>query len=683
MDMEYYNSRICVSKEELLRSDDGEAIMTLEMYKYYVKKNQVKVVRRGGGKNIYALVDYESLPPKYKDRYVAKYGDPKELLKSKPEPIIVEFDSKAQDYYSIGYYKETGIRLSEDKIREYTMNASAMNWIIRYINERIAYGRKLGGRAKNIYEDAVEKLKLIDEHTLPSSVSRLKAIVSEYKKRGYSSLVSGKIGNANTIKLAEDAQEWVIAMKRSKTPVYSEQRIFEKYNAIAESRGWKQLKSLSTITNFLKRPEVQIRWYDAVHGELAAKQKYNRQHRTKMPSMRDSLWYGDGTKLNLYYKAVENGKTVVRTTNVYEVMDAYSEVFLGYFIDDSEDFKTQYNAFRMAVETAGRRPHEIVVDNQGGHKKLVSAEFFEMICRIQRYTAPYNGQSKTIESAFGRFQKQVLSQLPGFTGMNITARSAKSRVNMEFVADNKDNLPTLEELKTMYANARNEWNWMAHPKTKQPRMEMYLHSDNPETPAISKIEMVNMFWLQTDKPSTYTNSGIEIQVNNQKYAFEVYDGDQPDLNFLDRNNGRKFFVKFDPSDMTTVRLYSQNGQGELIYMADAKPYYEVHRATQEQTQGERSFIDKMDIWNKKRRVQRNIEGAEIEIKHGTAPEQHGYRRPKMRGLNINKVDQWMEELNRSSVKPKVYSQNEALEIGQIMKDLSNHTFDEMAALDKL
>lgn len=680
--MEYYNSRICVSKEELLRNDDDEAVMTEGCYKYYLNKKVIKIVRKGRN-GACTLLDYESLPPKYKDRYVAKYGDPKELLKAKPEPIIIEFDPVAQDYYSIGYYKETRIRLSEDKIREYTMNASAMNWIIRYINERIAYGRKLGGRAKNIYEDAVEKLKLIDEHTLPSSVSRLKAIVSEYKKRGYASLVSGKIGNANTIKLAEDAQEWVIAMKRSKTPVYSEQRIFEKYNAIAESRGWKQLKSLSTITNFLKRPEVHIRWYDAVHGELAAKQKYNRQHRTKMPSMRDSLWYGDGTKLNLYYKAVENGKTVVRTTNVYEVMDAYSEVFLGYFIDDSEDFKTQYNAFRMAVETAGRRPFEIVVDNQGGHKKLVSAEFFEMICRIQRYTAPYNGQSKTIESAFGRFQKQVLSQLPGFTGMNITARSAKSRVNMEFVADNKDNLPTLEELKTMYANARNEWNWMTHPKTKQPRMEMYLQSDNPEAPVISKIEMVNMFWLQTDKPSPYTNSGIEIQVNNQKYAFEVYDGDQPDLNFLDSNNGRKFFVKFDPSDMTTVRLYSQNAQGELIYMADAKPYYEIHRATQEQTQGERSFIDKMDIWNKKRRVQRNIEGAEVEIKHGTAPEQHGYRRPKMRGLNIDKVDQWMEELNRSSVKPKVYSQNETLEIGQIMKDLSNHTFDEMAALDKL
>lgn len=60
--------------------------------------------------------------------------------------------------------------------------------------------------------------------------------------------------------------------------------------------------------------------------------------------MRDALWYGDGTKLNLYYLG-EDGK--VRTTMVYEVMDAYSEVLLGYHISDAEDYEQQYHAYRM------------------------------------------------------------------------------------------------------------------------------------------------------------------------------------------------------------------------------------------------------------------------------------------------------------------------------------------------
>ena len=91
--------------------------------------------------------------------------------------------------------------------------------------------------------------------------------------------------------------------------------------------------------------------------------------------MRDSLWYGDGTKINLYYKDYDkDGKLVVRTTQVYEVIDAYSEVFLGYHISDSEDYEAQYNAYRMAVQVSGHKPYELVHDNQGGHKKAAKQQ---------------------------------------------------------------------------------------------------------------------------------------------------------------------------------------------------------------------------------------------------------------------------------------------------------------------
>lgn len=111
--------------------------------------------------------------------------------------------------------------------------------------------------------------------------------------------------------------------------------------------------------------------------------------------MRDALWYGDGTKLNLYYKD-EDGK--VRTTSVYEVIDAYSECLLGFCISDSEDYEAQYMSYRMAIQVSGHKPYEIVYDNQGGHKKLENQEFFKKLCHIHRTTTPYNGASKTIEN---------------------------------------------------------------------------------------------------------------------------------------------------------------------------------------------------------------------------------------------------------------------------------------------
>ena len=46
-----------------------------------------------------------------------------------------------------------------------------------------------------------------------------------------------------------------------------------------------------------------------------------------MPSLRDSLWYSDGTKLNYYYRDAKGER---RTLFMYVVMDTYSEVFLGY-----------------------------------------------------------------------------------------------------------------------------------------------------------------------------------------------------------------------------------------------------------------------------------------------------------------------------------------------------------------
>ncbi len=73
-------------------------------------------------------------------------------------------------------------------------------------------------------------------------------------------------------------------------------------------------------------------------------------------------------------------------------------------------------------------------------------------------TQPYNGKSKTIESAFGRFQMQFLKRDWFFTGQNITAKSDESKANEEFVMANKSNLPSLEDIKAVYAKRRQEWN---------------------------------------------------------------------------------------------------------------------------------------------------------------------------------------------------------------------------------
>lgn len=681
--MEYYNKMICVTVDELTQEYDDQRVMTASNFKQLCFRNRIELAHRGGGLGGYVRVVYFSLPDRFRARFEAIHGNPEQILEQqKMEKKVLRIDKAARDFY-MSHILPNGKTLVDTKVEEYTINASVLGLVLTALNERMAKVQALGGGIpKDLWHKALdlsESYRKDYNHTLPNTLRGFRDKMNAYKRDSYVALISGKDGNENTLKITDEAGDQIIALKRSKVPVYTNSQLFAKYNEIAKEKGWKPLKSISSLVSFLERPEVKRRWYDAVHGELAAHQKYTRKHKTALPSFRDSLWYADGTKLNLFYKDYdENGKLQVRTTQVYEVMDAFSETFLGHFISDRENFNAQYNAFRMAIQTAGHRPYEIVVDNQGGHKKDEAKDLFEHICHVFRFTAPYSGQSKTIESAFGRFQAEILHQDWRFTGQNITTKKATSRPNMEFIEANKENLYTLEELKIAYAKAREAWNNAKHPATGIARMEMYQNSVNPETAEVDQLDMIEMFWLTTPKPSTFTASGITIEINKKKYTYEVLGTDKmPDLEFRKKHTFRQFYVMYDPLDMTQVRLYTKETNG-MRYIATAEPYVKIHRNLQEQKPGEMAFIRQMDIANKQERVDLQLEAAELEMAHGVAPEQFGLNRPKMRGISLVSAEALME----TSVKKTKAKQVEIIDVGLLGKQVSNLTFNDVALLDK-
>lgn len=707
--MEYYNKNICVTVDDLTRIHKGNMVMTEANINKLATRNRIVVANRGGGLGKYSLIVYSSLPSRFQNRFEEIYGKPEEVLKKEKEnmekELILTIDLAARKVYT-EHILPNGKHLKNDQIEEYTINASVLAELQRALNKRMATNKALGGIPKDLWEKGltfIESYRAKYEHTLPQTVKGLRTKMGIFKRDGYTSLISGKVGNENTLKITEEAGNQIIALKRSMVPVYTNAQIFDEFNRIAGTKGWKQLKSMNSLVQFLERPEVKPLWYDAVHGELAAHQKYTRKHKTKLPSLRDALWYADGTKLNLFYKAFDkDGKLIVCTTQVYEVMDAYSETLLGYHISDHENSEAQYNAFRMAIETAKHKPYEVVTDNQGGHKKLKNQQFFEKIkSHVFRFTAPHSGQSKTIENAFGRLQAQVLHKDWRFTGQNITATSENSRPNMEFVNANKEKLYTLAELKVAYAKAREEWNNLKHPSTSVPRMEMYSTSINPETPEVDELDMMELFWQTTEKPSTFTASGITIEVDGTKYTYEVLGADgMPDLEFRSKNTFRKFYTRYDQKDMAQVRLYTQDADGGMRYAATANPYIEVHRAIQEQGEGEMGFIHEMDTRNKRERVKRQVAAAELETEHGVAPEQHGLNRPRMIGLSAKDMETMMDAIVHQAGGKKTKRKRirepepeeelelalelheEFVDVGRRGKHLSNVTYNEIDRLEK-
>ena len=666
-EMEYYNKILCVTFAELTGGRDP--VMKANTLKCNVQRCNIACARRGGGEGTQALYVWSSIPEKYRRRFVATYGDPEEKMREAMTKASIKIDAKAREYYEAYTYMDKDGQerhLTEKMIEEYTINASVLGELEKMAARRQAIRSSLNAPMSGAWDlilDSSERMRESYGHTLPGTLARLKTRLKAWKADGYQSVVSGKLGNSSALKITADFLKLIVALKRSKVPVYTDAQLFEKANEIAEERGWKPIRSLSGMKKWLNSPSVEPLWYDAVYGEQAARQRYGRKHKTALPTRRDTLWYGDGTKLNLYYRD-EQGK--VRTTQVYEVIDAMSEVLLGYCISDTEDYEAQYHAYRMAIQKSGHKPYEIVYDNQGGHKKLDSDGFIGKICRVHRPTQPYNGESKTIESVFGRFQAQVLHKDWRFTGQNVTAKKASSRPNVEFIEANKDSLYTLEELKDAYAAARKEWNEGRHPATGERRIDMYEKSVNEETQEVTLHDMVDMFWVFTKRMATFTDQGLQVTVKGEKRQYEVCSSPGvPDHEWRRKHTYERFIVAYDPYDFASIRLYTKGTDGSLRFERTAEPYILIHRALQDQ-QGtdDAKFIRQEQEANLQDRIERTVAGRTIAAEHGTDAEQQGLHSPKLKGTTAAVQRQIDHRMERYSQPPEQY------QLGRHTKSLS-------------
>ncbi|KAA6339744.1 hypothetical protein EZS27_012342 [termite gut metagenome] len=680
--MQIYGKIQCVTYKELV----GGGILSESNYYKYVRNNKISLLQRGGnGRKV--LIDYRSLPESVRRAYDDKYSATHSQIKEQLMATVVRSDDSARIFYR-DHRLSNGKPLSKEQQAEYLLNAQVMNEMVKTEQSARALHNQCGYPSLpeiwGIVLGTCEKLRQTYSHTLPLSNGRLRQKYNAYKKESYGVLISRKCGNQNTRKVGSSEARLLLKLKRSRMPVYTDAQIFDEFNRQAGECGFKELKSPNSVRNFLYDPSVMPLWYGAVHGELEWKKKFSHLLKTELPATRDALWYGDGTKLNLYYRDEHNK---MRTISVYEVMDAYSETLLGYDIAPTEGFECQYRAYRMAVETSKARPYEIVTDNQSGHKKLAAQGLFKKIAHLYKPTAPYNASGKTIESAFGRFQQQIQHKLWYFTGQNITAKKPNSHPDLEFIEANINQLPTLEELKKKYADLRREWNEGAHPTTGISRTDMYDMSENPLSTPVTELDMIEIFWLKSPKPVTYTNSGLKISIGKQTYEYEVYDESKVrDEKFALSNIGRPFYVMYDPYDMGMVGLWQETASG-LRLEGYATTKMSIHRATQERTKEENILLREQLESNKRTRAVMQLKLESFDIEEMIAAEYYGLTTPKPKGISQKDMDAYRKEYERGRIAapvdiPQVEITDKAGDapqsLGEYQKAVSNATTDELS-----
>ena len=177
---------------ELTRSDDGEAVMSRSAYDHLVTRNRVNVLRPGKGLGSYALIEYRSLPERFRIRFEEKYGDPEKTMKQDEMPLAM--DAEAQRFYH-DHLLPSGEHLPEEKQTEYTTNARVLNALLEMFNTQKAMRRARNNNTPVVWSNifaAAEELRDAYGHTLPKSEARLRDKLRQYRKEGYACLVSGK-----------------------------------------------------------------------------------------------------------------------------------------------------------------------------------------------------------------------------------------------------------------------------------------------------------------------------------------------------------------------------------------------------------------------------------------------------------------------------------------------------------
>ncbi len=532
------------------------------------------------------LLHYGSLKPELKALVDARFGNVQ--VNARLDGIKALLKQEAEDVATLRAYTygEPAQHLPTWAVESY---ARACAWLRLLATTPKEVYRRMGHATTTQWVAAVAEAYStgMDPAPLPTSYGKVCKLVARFQEEGPLCVVGSRWGNGNRRKINADENAWLVSAYAQPTKP-DVVLVAAQYQAMAQEQGWPSL-SVSAVFHHLNCPEVKRQWYLGRHGEAAWKALYGHTLKLDGASHRDALWVGDGTKLNLFYR---NGKGMDASMQMYIVVDAHSHAILGWSLGARENMLMQYAAAKMALTKSQAKPLQWLYDGQSGHTSGAGEDFYTRASRLHFPSQPYNPKGKPVERIIGEFQKQVMRRHWAFTGQNITAKSIDSRPNMEFIKAHKDQLPQVEELWTIMAEMVNTWNAGPHAKLKgKGRMQAYEESVNPTPQRLDVLDMVELFWVKT-RPNTYRKHGLDLEVKETVYTYEVYDADnRPDEHFRALHTNARFVVRYDPDMLDYVVLYSEVPGGGLRYVATAQAKHTVARAVVDLQPGHRATIN--------------------------------------------------------------------------------------------
>ncbi len=559
-------------------------VMSESNYKKQCSLGKLNKVRTARGLDNIALVEFDTLPERFKIEVVRKLGFPP---KKEAQHQILKYykdDFEAMDFFA-NFLLADYRTLSDEKQDEYVKNAQMLWAMNTYIKERKSFRKARGGNNNltQIWIDTTAAVVEVQErvgHTLPKSERRLREKLKTFLEDGYSSLVSEKFGNQNTVKVKESQQEALLRNLFRRYQNFDNEAVARDYNLMASAIGWEPITG-STAANYRKKFGLSV--HSFANGSKKFENLYQMQVTRKKPEFALAYWTLDGWNAELLYQKFDDGKTTYHNRlTIVVVLDASCNYPVGYAIGERENTALIKAALRDAVNHTEKlfgykhKAYQVQADN---YAAKTMAPIYRGVAKKYQPTKVGNAKAKIIEPWFNWFNDTYCRREPNWSGHGV---KSKNQPNPDYLQKNRKNFPTeeqaYEQLERLAEAARAE--------ALDKFLEKYNQAPDDLKEPLSDLDFYKFLGVKKPDTTKYKGEGMVFQIEKQKYFYESFQ-----LEFRE-NIHLDWQIFFDPQNMDKVLAYNEDRQ--LNFTLEEKyiqpmDLYSQEREDQEQLNRGRTF----------------------------------------------------------------------------------------------
>lgn len=586
---QFYQNTLTIPAKTLYEDLD---VMSKPNYDKLSRLGKINRVRMGKGLDNHALVEFDTIPERFRVKIVKKLGYPPKKI---TQNLILNYykdDYEAVDFFAYHLLDEYKT-LSTEKQAEYVKNAQMLQALEMYIKDTLSFIKSRNGRRglTEIWMDAATAVSEVKDpigHTLPKSSRRLKEKLEDFKKEGYAALVSENFGNKKAVKVKDSEQEAVLRRLLSDHRHFDNEQIAVVYNAVAKIQNFPELTA-STIGNYRKKWNFLV--MSGTQGSKGFSNKIAMQVKRTAPSAPLLYWTVDGWDAELLYQKTAPGlkgnslTTYHNRLTIVVVLDPFNKYPVGYAIGTQENAALIQAALKNAVqhtaELFGNR-HKVLQLQADNYAKKAMTPFYEMVSDKFTPAKVGNAKSKVIEPWFRYFNTNYCQYAPNWSGQGV---KAEKQPNDEYLNKIRHSEP--DEQGCMMQLVR----MIEMDRAK--KLDDYLAAYKNSPADTKKIMSQNEFLLYFGETTGFTNkvnhNGLHVAINGRKLQYDSFD-----LNFR-MNAHLDWTIKYDSNNLNEVLAFNQDKN--LNFILQQK--YEQPMAIYDRKEGDSDELQKVFNFNKK------------------------------------------------------------------------------------